>query len=44
MGDSGGTHTLRDVGENGGYVRLDGKLMSWLLGDCGDAALHTASS
>ena len=38
------THALRVVGENGGYVKLDGKPMSWLLEDCGDAALHIASS
>ena len=38
------THTLRDAGENGGYVRLVGKLKSGLLEDWGDAAVHTASS
>ena len=36
------THALRDAGGNGGYVRLDGKLISWLFED--NAAPHTASS
>lgn len=38
------THTLRDAGENGGNVKLEGKLMSWLLEDCDAAAPHTASN
>ena len=37
------THTLRDVGRNLGYVRLDGD-MTWSLEDWSDAALRTASS
>ena len=38
------THTFRDVGENGGYVKLVGKLKSGSFGACGDAAPDTASS
>ena len=37
------THTLRDVGGNLGYVRLDGNL-SWSFENWGNVALHTASS
>ena len=37
------THTLRDVGRNLGYVRLDGA-MTWSLEDWSDAARRTASS
>ncbi len=38
------THALRDAGGKGGYVKLDGRPMSWLSADCSDAAPHTASS
>lgn len=38
------THALRDVVGNEGYLKLDGKPMSWLLEDCGDAAPQTASN
>lgn len=37
------THSLKDVGRNSGYVRLDGT-MTWSLEDWGDAVLHNASS
>ena len=38
------THALRDVEENGGYVKFDCKPMSWLLEDCEVTAPRTASS
>lgn len=38
------THTLRDAGGKGGYVKLDGKPVSWLLDEDGHAAPYTASS
>lgn len=37
------THSLRDVGRNSGYVRLDGT-MTWSLEDWADTVLHNASS
>ena len=38
------THTLREAGENGGYVRLASKPVSWPSEGCGDAARHTGST
>ena len=38
------THALRDVGGNGGYVRLVGKLKLGPFEACGDASTATASS